>query len=214
MALYNLFLFFSLRDARYGYYVASTTFVGLYFCCTTGLASHWFDIRTETEAMRFSLAFHANAALMFASMGLFTRSFLLTASTSAGFDRLLLGQIAAALLLLAMVCFDGSSAAFAYGPVVGMATAAAVTLAAVVRLAQGFRPALVFLIGWGFYVACGFAHSMAWAGLLPATPMTVHAPMAGTAVEVFVMSLALAYRVKDLRELAATGEARRRRLAE
>lgn len=214
MLLYNLFLFLSLRDASYGYYVASTTFVGLYFCCSTGLAAHWFEIRTEAETLRFTLAFHVNASLMFASMGLFTRSFLLTARSSTGIDRLLIGQIAAAMLLMPIVFFAGSRAAFAYGPVVGMTTAAAVTLAAVVRLAQGFRPALVFLIGWGFYVACGFAHAMTWTGLLPATPLTFHAPMAATAAEALIMSLALAYRVKLLREQAASAEAQRRRLAE
>jgi signal transduction histidine kinase len=214
MLLYNLFLSFSLRDASYGYYVISTAFLGLYFCCTTGLAPSWLEVRTEAQALRFFLAFHANAALMFASMGLFTRSFLLTKTTSPGIDRLLLGQVAAALLLLPVVLFGGSAPAFAYGPMVGMATAVAVSLAAVVRFAQGFRPAGVFLVGWGFYVACGFTHSMTWAGLIPATLLTIHAPLAGTAVEVLVMSLALAYRVKLLREQAAQAEEQRRLLAE
>lgn len=214
MLLYNLFLFLSLRDASYGYYVAGTTFLGLYYCCTTGLAPGWLDIRTAAQEMRFFLAFHLNAVLMFASMGLFTRSFLLTKKAAPGMDRMLLGQVAAAALLLPVVLVGGSTAAFAYAPMVGMATAATVTLAAAVRLAQGFRPAGVFLLGWGFYVACGFAHSMTWAGLVPATPLTLYAPMVGTAVEVFVMSLALAYRVKLLREQAASAEAQRRRLAE
>ena len=215
MLAYNLFLFVSLRDASYGYYVANAALLIVYYACSSGLAAAIFPAPSREEHALFFKCFELTTAMVFATMGLFTRSFLLTRSACPAIDRILSGQIAASLLLLPFFLLGQriDAIGFLIAPMVGIATAAIITLAAVVRLGQGFRPAAVFLVGWGFYVLCGALHSMAWAGIVAATPATVHAPMVGTAAEVFIMSLALAYRIKLLRDHAMLAEQERLRLS-
>lgn len=213
MLAYNLFLFLSLRDASYGYYVANVALLILYYAFSTGIIDGLIPANSRDAHGLLLQGFHGVAALLFANMGLFTRSFLLTRSASPGIDRILIGQILLASLLVPMGLFFSSDASLLFGPPVGMLTAAVILLAAVVRWRQGFRPAAIFAVGWGFYVLCGATHSMTWAGLLPATPITIHAPMLGTVVEIFVMSLALVYRVKLLREHAQLAETERCRLS-
>ena len=213
MLAYNLFLFLSLRDASYGYYVANAALLILYYIFSTGTLGEIIPADSRATHVLLLRSFQIVTALLFANMGLFTRSFLLTRSATPVMDRILLGQILLSLLLVPAFALTEPDASLMLGPPVGMLTAAVILLAAVVRWRQGFRPAAIFAVGWGFYVLCGATHSMTWAGLLPATPGTIHAPMVGTAVEIFVMSLALVYRVRLLREHAQLAEAERCRLS-
>ncbi|KHK03171.1 7TM diverse intracellular signaling domain-containing protein [Desulfovibrio sp. TomC] len=213
MLAYNLFLFVSLRDASYGYYVANAALLILYYFFSTGMPGDILPLDSRTSLDRLLRGFHLVAALLFANMGLFTRSFLLTRRASPSLDRILIGQILLALLLVPLDLLFPIEASFTIAPSIGMLTAVVILLAAVVRLVQGFRPAVIFVVGWGFYVLCGAVHSMTWAGILAATPATIHAPMVGTAAEVFIMSLALAYRIKLLRDHARLADQERQRLA-
>ncbi|MHC1788208.1 7TM diverse intracellular signaling domain-containing protein [Solidesulfovibrio sp.] len=215
MLLYNLFLFASLRDASYGHYVANVALLLVYYTFSSGLVTDFFPAPSQQDYALFLDCLEITSALMFANMGFFTRSFLLTRRAAPVIDRILSGQIVVSLLLLPLVLLGPQhrDLSFLFGPLVGMFTAVTISLAAVVRMLQGFRPAAVFGLGWGTYVACGFVHSMTWAGLTTATPVAIHALMAGTAAEVFIMSLALAYRVKLLRDHALLAEQERSRLS-
>ncbi|HML54611.1 MAG TPA: 7TM diverse intracellular signaling domain-containing protein [Solidesulfovibrio magneticus] len=214
MLVYNLFLYFSLRDPSYALYVTNTALLIVYYACSSGLAAELIPAPTGEDHAFFLNCFEISSSLLFANMGLFTRSFLLTRTESPRLDRLLVLQIGLALAATVAFAATGPEASEFIGPPMGLVTSTILSIAAVTRLVQGFRPAVPFAVGWGFFVACGALHSLTWLGVVAATPASIHAILASTAAEALIMSLALAYRVKLLREQAASAEAQRRRLAE
>ncbi|EKO38708.1 MAG: histidine kinase [Solidesulfovibrio magneticus str. Maddingley MBC34] len=214
MLIYNLFLYLSLRDPSYALYVTNTALLIVYYACSSGLVAELIPSPTGEDHALFLNCFEISSSLLFANMGLFTRSFLLTRTESPRLDRLLRVQIGLALAATVAFTATGPEASEFIGPPMGILTSTILSIAAVTRLVQGFRPAVPFAIGWGFFVSCGALHSLTWLGVVAATPASIHAILAATAAEALVMSLALAYRVKLLREQAASAEAERRRLAE
>ena len=214
MLVYNLFLYLALRDPSYALYVTNTALLIVYYACSSGLAAELFPAPTNEDHALFINCFEISSSLLFANMGLFTRSFLLTRTESPRLDRLLRVQVGLALAATAAFAATGSEASEFIGPPMGILTSTILSIAAITRLAQGFRPAMPFAVGWGFFVSCGALHSLTWLGVVAATPASIHAILAATAAEALIMSLALAYRVKLLREQAANAEAQRRRLAE
>lgn len=214
MLVYNLFLYLALRDPSYALYVSNTALLIIYYACSSGLAAELFPAPTNEDHALFINCFEISSSLLFANMGLFTRSFLLTRTESPRLDRLLRVQVGLALAATAAFAATGSEASEFIGPPMGILTSTILSVAAVTRLVQGFRPAVPFALGWGFFVLCGALHSLTWLGVVAATPASIHAILAGTAAEALIMSLALAYRVKLLREQATKAEAEGRRLAE
>ena len=214
MLVYNLFLYLSLRDPSYALYVTNTALLIVYYACSSGLAAEFFPTPTVEDHSLFLNCFEISSSLLFANMGLFTRAFLLTRTQSPRLDRLLRVQIGLALAATVAFAATGPEASEFIGPPMGVFTSTILSVAAVTRLVQGFRPAVPFTFGWGFFMLCGALHSLIWLGVVAATPAGIHAILAATAAEALIMSLALAYRVKLLREQAASAEAERRRLAE
>ncbi len=214
MLVYNLFLYLSLRDPSYGLYVTNTALLIVYYACSSGLAAELLPAPTNEDHALFLNCFEISSSLLFANMGLFTRSFLLTRTESPRLDRLLRLQIGLALAATVAFAATGPEASEFIGPPMGLVTSTILSIAAVTRLVQGFRPAVPFTFGWGFFVLCGALHSLTWLGVVAATPASIHAILASTAAEALIMSLALAFRVKLLREQAASAEGERRRLAE
>ncbi|GFK92905.1 Alkaline phosphatase synthesis sensor protein PhoR [Fundidesulfovibrio magnetotacticus] len=213
MFVYNLFLFASLRDACYGWYVAHVLFVTGYYSIVNGFDFLLFP-QDGPEALRsnhtlFCLIF----ALMIFSIGMFTRTFLLLDKGRNALNLLVSGQLGLCVAFVGVLFAVGEKQASALAPVLALATSAVVVVAGAVRAAQGFKPAGIFLMGWSVYVACGVLHSLVWSGTVQPTPATLYAPEFGSAVEVLVMSLALAYRVKILEQTKEQAERESRRLA-
>jgi len=71
-------------------------------------------------------------------------------------------------------------------------------LAAAVRLKQGFRSALYYLIAWSFLVLGGFVFSLMGLKVLPVHFLTVNATSIGVAIEFILLSMAFADRFKQV----------------
>jgi len=150
MLVYNLFLFLSLHDWSYFFYVLNAALLLLYYAFSTGVIFELiadFSMQSPSVGIR---SFEIVAAALFLNMGLFTRSFLLTQRQSPVIDRILLGQITLSGILLVACALLPPHTAIRFGPPVGVLTAAAIILDTVTRLIQGFKPAGIFLAGWGF----------------------------------------------------------------
>ncbi|WP_276498532.1 sensor histidine kinase [Pontibacter litorisediminis] len=207
MTLYNLVLYFSVRDRSYLYYVLALLGTGLYFMFYHGFAlellwpnaPYW-----NAHSFAFIVTFNGLFRL------LFTKSYLNTHHTMPRWDKLLtllslLYALPVAMGLLSFltpldllqVCVDLIG-------VIGGAVLVAMLLVGAAALRQGYRPALYFLIANVFFVVGALLFILKETHLLPNTTFTVYSAQVGMVAQVVLFSLGLAYRLNTVtNELAA-----------
>jgi len=136
---------------------------------------------------------------MFITWGtIFTISFLELKKGS----RFLFYILAAAAALAGVVSLAGimglNEIAFEISHYLGVTVPVLVIIAAAVRLKQGFRSALYYLIAWSFLALGGFVFSLIGLKVLPVHFLTVNAMSMGMAIESVLLSMALADRFKQV----------------
>lgn len=194
MAFYGLFLFFWLKYHSYLYFSLYTISVGLWLFYVHGFAKVLFGQRPGFD--QTMLWFWAG---MFLTWGLiFTISFLELKKDSP----VLFYILAAATVLAGLVSLAGIAglfeASFVISHFLGVAVPVLVLIAAVVRLKQGFRSALYYLIAWLFLALGGFAFALMGLKVLPVHFLTVNAISISIALESVLFSMALADRFKQV----------------
>ncbi|OKL41724.1 sensor histidine kinase [Pontibacter flavimaris] len=207
MALYNLVLFFSVRDRSYLYFVLALLGTGLYFMFYHGFALEllWPNAPFwNAHSFAFLVTFNGLFRL------LFTKSYLNTHATMPRWDKLLtllslLYALPVAMGLLSYLTpLDLLQACVDLIGIIGGAVLVAMLLVSVAALRQGYRPALYFLIANMFFVVGALLFILKEMHLLPNTPLTVYAAQVGMLAQVVLFSLGLAYRLNTVTsELAA-----------
>jgi len=196
MVLYNLFLFITIRDASYLYYV-------LYVFCATvsnmsfnGIAyqvlwpdSPWFN--------SISIVLMGNMALI--GFLQFTRKFLATRKFAPAYDRVILAFIILIVPFIAAIPFVPLSfSIIALNTLVLLTTVLAVA-ACIISIKKGYRPALFYIVAM-FSVFLGICLiSLRNFGMLPDIFITRYGFQVGTTVEVVLLSFALGYRFNLMR---------------
>lgn len=141
------------------------------------------------------------SAALFGS--LFARSFLHTAQHSRWINRLLLALVAcgAVVMLLSLM----TSYALALRLATGLALVFTVTIfvAAIKAWYCGQRVARYFIIAWSAFLLGGVVNTLMVLGYLPNVFLTMYASQIGSAIEVALLSLALADRINAMREQQA-----------
>jgi diguanylate cyclase (GGDEF)-like protein len=207
LLLYNLMLFFTVRDRAYLYYVAYVLAFAVYLFTFDGLAfqywwpeSVWWANHALATALALTLAFGA----------LFSATFLDMARNAPRANRGMLAIVAAG-ALLALAAATGW--VLDYGEILRALSllgplAAAVALWVAVRaMLRGERAARFFLLAWGallVFIALGALRNFA---LVPTTFATVHGLHIGVALDVALLSFALADRINELKRERAAAQA-------
>ena len=200
MLIYNLFIYLSVRDTSYLYYILYIASFGLYQLSVNGVAAEYFWPNNPwwTNA---AVPFLIGSAALFGS--LFARSFLHTAQHSRWINRLLLGLVGcgAVVMLLALM----TSYALALRLATGLALVFTVTIfvAAIKAWYCGQRMARYFIIAWSAFLLGGVVNTLMVLGYLPNMFLTMYASQLGSAIEVALLSLALADRINGMREQQA-----------
>lgn len=209
MATYNLFLFLSIRDSAYGYYVLYIGSISLLMLCISGVGSAWIwngEPLLTRYALPISTALVCLCALMFA------RSFLKWQDISYRWEislNVAAGLSAALIVFTWMDPIHGALFAGLLGTLV-VILLISVGLAA---LKANVASARYFVLAWTAFAAGASLYLMSVFSLLSVNLLTNHAMQAGSAAEVLLLSFALAHRIKDerARKLAAL---RKQQLAE
>lgn len=196
MALYNLFLFFSLRDRAYLYYVFYTCSLLLYFFALNGLTLEYLFAGRRALDTRFNFFF---LSLIFVTAGLFTRRFLATGKNAPWIDRSLFIVIVLGGLLSVLSFFMDFSVLSATFSVMGTISPFVLITAAVVIWRRGFAPARYYLLAWSIYAAGTLVFALTYSGVLEFTSLRLHSYQAASAVEAILLSFALADRIRVLR---------------
>lgn len=196
LMLYNLLLYFSVRDRAYLTYVLFVSSMAVGQLSLNGLGNQY--LWPEWPAW-------GNVALPvgFAATGffgaLFTRNFLATGRTVPALDRVILAMVLAfAVSALAPFVLSYRTAAILTS-LSGMGFSAIAVVAGFACLSRGHAGARYFLIAWTLLLIGVAMMAMRNLGWLPTNFLTSYAMQIGSALEMLLLSFALADRINGLR---------------
>ncbi|KPB54868.1 Sensor histidine kinase [Pseudomonas coronafaciens pv. oryzae] len=200
MLVYNLFIYVSVRERDYLYYLLYVASFGLYQMSINGVAIEylWPDSPWWANACT---PFLMAVATLFACQ--FSRSFLVTAQLGRWLDRLLLAIIGAAVLVMGMALFLGYGPALRSATYLVMAGTLTIYLAGIVAVMKGERVGRYFVLAWSVFLVSGLIFMLMLLGYLPNTFLTLYASHIGTVLEMAFLSMALADRINHNRRQQA-----------
>ena len=196
MAVYNLFVYLSVRERAYLYYVLYiVTYLG-FVSAIDGLSSQyiwpdmpWWNDKATTLFIGSAFGFGA----------LFERDFLTTWQWSSWIDR--------GLKISAAVSFTLALASFVapYGPLLrllvswGVVELVFIVITAILALTRGSRPAVFYFAAWMILFTGIMLNLLRALGIVGTSFVTDWALKAGAAIEVTLLSLGLADRINQMR---------------
>ena len=201
MLVYNLFIYLSVRDTSYLYYIFYIAAFGLYQLSVNGAAVQYFWPNNPWWA-NASTPFLIGAAAFFGS--LFSRSILQTARRNRWLDRLLVVLIGCSALVMLLSLVSEYALALRLATALALAFILSIFAAGIVTWAGGLRVARYFVIAWSAFLLGGLINTLMVLGYLPHMFLTMYASQIGSAVEVCLLSLALADRINAMREEQAS----------
>jgi len=194
---YNLVLWLSLRDSSHFWYMCHIAGFGLVLFCLNGLA---FEYLWPNSPWLANLAIPLSMSLSMVSMHQFARTFLQTRLRWPQGDRISLCFITYYVLLgFASLLLDYRVAVKlgTYGVFPGVLF---ILYSAFQANRKGYQPARLFLIAWTALLAGTAMYASVSFGLLPKNFVTEYGIQIGSALEMILLSFALAYRYASLRE--------------
>ena len=198
MALYNLLVFFAVRDASYLYYVIYVISMATLVAAIDGITFK--ALWPDTQGFNDKVLIIALSGMVFAP-SMFTRKFLHLKKARPWLSR--------AMLSLAVVSFFTAAAAF-FMPylylMVFTILAAAVSIfvcfsAGIIRWWDGFYAARYYILAWSFMLGGGLLMAMNKTGVMPRNLFTEHAGQIGAVLEILLLSFALANRMNHERRM-------------
>lgn len=211
MLFYNLFIFISVRDTAYLYYVIYILCMIFAQLATNG---HTFEFLwpRSTDWNKYSLLLFV--VLLLCSAGQFSRAFLRTRQFSPWIDRVIIGLIAVIILSGALAMITRSVALA--GPVITFAGAflpVVLMAAGIQSVRRGYHPARYFLIAWSVLLVGLTLYTLKTLGLVPYNFFTDNVLDIGTVLEMMLLSLGLADRINTMKEDLSHKELEKERLA-
>ncbi len=195
MALYNLFLFFSIRDRAYLYYALFTACLLMNTAILNGMAFQFL----WPDSPRWGNIAALVAVFLVHALGIqFSRSYLRT-------DRLV-PRIDIFLKIFTALCCLGAAAAFIVPyyilmrPILLLILSATAVLMGVgiYGVVKKSRPAYFYLVAWVLLLTANVLAILKNAGILPSWTILAYSIQIGSAIEVVLLSLGLADRINVL----------------
>lgn len=205
MIFYNLFLYFSIRDESYLYYIIFIFFIGFSQFCALGYGYRllWSGAPYVTlQSINWSVAL-ANIATI-----LFARIFLKVPRNTPVFDKVLVGFIFLYAVILVLTLLGLYNVGYILIDVISFLCSFALWGIAIKYTELGHRPAKFFLISWSFFLLTIIIHVIRDFGGLPYNYLTNNSVLIGSAVEIALLSFALADTINQYRSEKDLSQAR------
>jgi signal transduction histidine kinase len=197
MFLYNIFLAFSVRERIYLYYLGHLVFAWLTQASFQGIAAFYFwpgnDYLSE-------IGFTFSTCMVSILGILFMRGFLQTATHLNWQDKVLQALVAFYTVAILLALAGSAKAAFAIVLPMQALVAVFILCLSVYLVIKGSRQARFYFIGWASLFIGIAIYVLKDFGILPYNNLTNYALQAGTALEVVLLSIALADRINILEE--------------
>ena len=196
MALYNLLVFFAVRDASYLYYVVYVISMATLVAAIDGITFK--ALWPNTQGFNDKVLIIALSGMIFAP-SMFTRKFLHLKTARPWLSR--------AMSSFAVLSFFTATAAFflPYLPVMLFTIGSAAVViflcfsSGIIRWWDGFYAARYYNLAWSFMLGGGLIMAMNKTGVVPRNLFTEHAGQIGAVLEVLLLSFALANRMNHER---------------
>lgn len=196
MVLYNLMLFFTVRDLNYLYYVIYIIFLGLTQALVLGFGSTFFSDNLPalntyaTPLIRICFGY---------SLLLFADKFLQLRQNIRSYYRVYLCLYGVYLLPLIAVISGFTHLAYIL-ITIGIFTASISLLSIGILLyLRGFKPAKFFMIGWGLFLSSILIAILRNNGLVPYNYVTLNVSIFSSVIEMILFSVALADKINFYR---------------
>lgn len=197
MLLYNLFIYTTVKDITYLYYAIYILVVGLTQATIEGYGFQFFWPNSPWLAKQ---SFFIFTALVNITGIEFTKAFLHTKVKLPKWHKFsyILNGLYVCYILLSL---SGQSF-ITYKLLQGTASVVSFYLLAIAFILskQGYRPAKFFLIAWSLLLVGIFIYVLKDFGVLPYTALTNYTMQIGTALEVILLSFALADKINILKK--------------
>ena len=195
MLLYNLFLFFSLKDNSYLFYVLYIFFMACWNGIFQGYATKYIWPSTPW------LSNYSEVVACFVGMSglLFAFNFLQTKKNTPSHHKFLVIMFGLYIVIL-VVLLTGY---FVHGTIMlellSLLSIILLFITAVVIFRQGYQPAGYFLIAWSFLLVSIMIYILKDYNVFPYNSFTRHSMQIGSAIEALLLSIALANRINILK---------------
>ena len=194
MLLYNGCLSVLLNDKTYRYYSLYVGSTIVYLVITLGIGVYYF---WPNAGLMNAQLIYMSAIGCFAAATLFIRYFLKLPEFG-GFVLLANTGLQGMWAFLSLGVFFFNS--FILGSLLSLASiisAIILVLTCIVLIKHNHKIAKIFIIAWSLLIVGTIVFVLTLSGLLPINPFTTYSQMAGFAVELALLSIALAYRINS-----------------
>lgn len=196
MILYNLFIYFSLKDASYLYYVAYIFLIAFFSASMDGYAFRYLWPSLPV----INLYEDVFAALVGMAAILFATHFLNTKENTPLFHRIFYGLLIIYIVIIAIIVSKNFLLGTIAVEIASLGLVVLIFIAAFSIMRKGYRPAKFFLIAWSLLLFSAIVFILKDYNLLPYNNITINALQIGSAFEVLLLSIALADRINSYRE--------------
>ncbi len=200
MILYNLSLFFSIREKAYLLYVFWSLAITLFMAVLHGYAQKY--LWPGAPLLSRSVLHYLLPVLVILPT-LFTLHFLDLPQRAPPLARLLKALVGTGVVLLLAAPFVERQWLIPLAVLAILAMDFSILLAGLLRAAAGDPDARIFTAAWLCFIVGAAAMSLNKYGVLPRTDLTENLLQAGVFLEVILLSLALARRINRLKEAHA-----------
>ncbi|TGJ98737.1 serine/threonine protein phosphatase [Leptospira langatensis] len=193
MALYNLFIFFTVKDLSYFYYVVYISAFGLLQMSLNGLAFQYVwpnSIWLASYAPTFLIPLVTALAIMF------SRHFLTMSVYLPRANKILLADSIFGFSLTIVSLFAQISSILWLIALYAMHIVPTLLACAVYALKKGYKPAIYYLIGWLTLLVGALLYGLKSFAIVPDIFVTGYGWQLGAGMEAILFSFALASRIK------------------
>lgn len=196
MILYNLFIYISIREKIYLYYIAYASSMLLLSASMYG-ATYEFLWPNQVVWNRYSVPFFVGLSM--GLIGLFSFKFL-KLNSGDFLGRIMIGLSLISFGFAAVSFFLPTMYAYHFAAYNVVLVCPASFIIAVYIAGKGSKEALYFALSWASLLAGASLMAMNKAGIVPHTLFTEHGLQVGSAAEIVLLSFALATSISNMKE--------------
>jgi len=197
MIAYNFFIYLFTRDRSYIFYVLYVTFIGLTQTTLSGYTYHYLFAGAPVLFHKCIIIFPALAGI---SAMMFVMDFLNTRQRTPILNRLFLVPILLYSSAIVIRLAGADQLSYRMIDISALSTTVLIYAVAVKISMQGYRPARYFLIAWTIFFAGIIMFTLRNLGVLPYNAFINYTMESGIAIEVTLLSIALADRINVLKK--------------
>ncbi len=195
MVFYNLFIFFSLRDKAYLYYVLTIASIALFQLAFNGLGFEylWRGFYSFND---FAIPFFI-ACLSLTSL-VFGRQFLRSKELLPKTDKVVLFYIGLVSIEVICTLFIPYKIMVKVTTITGVVGTLMLFYMGIMSYRKGYKTAIYFLVAWSLFLLGVLSSIFRGFGILSTNFITTYSIQIGSALEVILLSLGLADRINSL----------------